>query len=677
MTNVDVAALAAELGPLCAGARLDKAYQPGKEQVLLRLRRKGAGKLDLLMELGRYATVTRKPPQNPDKPSMVAQILRNTLENARLSSVRQIGFDRLLRLDFERGDGRHSLVLELFGDGNLLLLDGDDRIVLPMRGEDHGARRLRKGEPYLPPPGSASPFAMDAAALATAAAASGSKDVVRFLAVALGFGPLWAEELCLRAAVDKKTPLPGMDGAAWAKVHAALSSLGRDIARNDLAPAVVFEDGKPVDAVPFVLQRYPAPRFSHEEAPTFREALDAFFLGATGDDDGEEPDDPRRAKYDDALAKVDVQLKQMDDAIANFVAQEDADRLDGDALYASFADVQSALDALNQARKERSWAEVEAALAKGRAEGHALALRVPEVRPHSGEAVLKVQLPDGAERTVTVDLRKTVQENAEACYAAAKKARSRREGAEGARRDALARRKAIEAAGLDAFGAAPVRAERQSRHFWFESYRWALLPSGILAVGGRSAAQNDAVVKKYLRDGDRYVHADVHGAPSVVVRPGHGAQVEPSAEDLRAACQFAVCASRAWRQGASGSAYWVTPAQVSKTPRAGEYVPRGAWMVHGKRNAEDNVPLDWAVGLVDFESEGRPVPKGQGAVGRAFRKLAGGPPQGLAPFARDVVRLKPGTRDPNDVAAELAERFGVAVEEAQAALPAGPVEVLG
>jgi predicted ribosome quality control (RQC) complex YloA/Tae2 family protein len=426
MTNVDVAALAAELGPLCAGARLDKAYQPGKEQVLLRLRRKGAGKLDLLMELGRYATVTRKPPQNPDKPSMVAQILRNTLENARLSSVRQIGFDRLLRLDFERGDGRHSLVLELFGDGNLLLLDGDDRIVLPMRGEDHGARRLRKGEPYLPPPGSASPFAMDAAALATAAAASGSKDVVRFLAVALGFGPLWAEELCLRAAVDKKTPLPGMDGAAWAKVHAALSSLGRDIARNDLAPAVVFEDGKPVDAVPFVLQRYPAPRFSHEEAPTFREALDAFFLGATGDDDGEEPDDPRRAKYDDALAKVDVQLKQMDDAIANFVAQEDADRLDGDALYASFADVQSALDALNQARKERSWAEVEAALAKGRAEGHALALRVPEVRPHSGEAVLKVQLPDGAERTVTVDLRKTVQENAEACYAAAKPWRAAR-----------------------------------------------------------------------------------------------------------------------------------------------------------------------------------------------------------------------------------------------------------
>src|SRR5689334_550435 len=109
MTNVDVAAVAAELAPLLVGARLDKAYQPAKDQVLLRLRRKGTGKQDLVMQLGRFVTVTRRPAQNPDKPSMVAQILRTTFENARLIGVSQVGFDRLLRLDFERGDGKHSL----------------------------------------------------------------------------------------------------------------------------------------------------------------------------------------------------------------------------------------------------------------------------------------------------------------------------------------------------------------------------------------------------------------------------------------------------------------------------------------------------------------------------------------------------------------------------------------
>lgn len=682
MTNVDVAAIAAELAPILVGARLDKAYQPAKDQVLLRLRRKAAGKQDLLLELGRFATLTRRPPQNPDKPSMVAQILRTTFENSRLTGVSQVGFDRLLRLDFERGDGRHSLVVELFGDGNLLVLDADGKIVLPMRGEDHGARKLRKGEPYQPPPGSAVPFGMDADALRAAAEASkASKDLVRFLALGLGFGPLWAEELCLRAGLDKKSGIADLDGTAWGKVQAAIALLGRDIARNDLAPAVVFEDGKPVDAVPFVMAKYPAPRFTHEEAPTFREALDVFFVGAGGDEDAEEPDDPRRARYDEAVGKVVQQLRQMDEAIADFVAKEAEDQLDGDALYASFGEVQSTLDALNRARAERSWAEVEDILAKGRAEGNPFARKVASVRPHAGEAVLVVSLPDGTQRQVTVDLRRTVQQNAEACYAAAKKSRSRREGAETARKDAEARLRAIEKAGLDAFGAAPVRAERHSRHFWFEGYRWALTPSGLLAVGGRNAAQNDQVVKKYLRDGDRYVHADVHGAPSVVVRPADGAT--PAAgvpdADLRVACQFAVCASRAWRQGGAASAYWVTPAQVSKTPRSGEYVPRGAWIIHGKRNVEDHLPLEWAVGPVEFESDGTPVPAGGTAKGRSFRKLAGGPPEGLRPFvpAGELVLVKPGTMDPNDAAAALAQRFGVPIEDAQAAMPAGSVLLEG
>ncbi|MEA3165508.1 MAG: hypothetical protein QOJ26_365 [Thermoplasmata archaeon] len=678
MTNVDVAALAAELAPLLVGARLDKAYQPAKEQVLLRLRRKASGKQDLLIELGRFATLTRRPPQNPDKPSMVAQILRTTFENSRLTGLAQIGFDRLLRLDFERGDGRHSVVVELFGDGNLLVLDADGKILLPMRGEDHGARKLRKGEPYQPPPGSAVPFGMAADELKAAAEASkASKDLVRFLALGLGFGPLWAEELCLRAALDKKAGIADLDAAAWGTLHAAIAALGRDIARNDLAPAIVYEDGKPVDAVPFGMAKYPAPRFTHEEAPTFREALDVFFVGAGGDEDAEEPDDPRRPRYEDALGKVDQQLRMMDDAIAGFIAKEREDQLDGDALYASFGEVQAALDALNKARADRSWTDVEAALAKGRAEGNASAQKIAEVRPHSGEAVLVVQLPDGKTRKVTVDLRRSVQENAEACYAAAKKSRSRREGAEVARKDAQGRRRAVEKAGLDAFGAAPVRAERQSRHFWFEGYRWALTPSGLLAVGGRNAAQNDQVVKKYLRDGDRYVHADVHGAPSVVVRPAEGASGEVSAEDLRVACQFAVCASRAWRQGGAASAYWVTPAQVSKTPRSGEFVPRGAWIIHGKRNAEDHLPLEWAVGPVEFESDGTPVPAGGTAKGRSFRKLAGGPPAGLRPFTTELVLVKPGTMDPNDAAAALAERFGMPIEDAQAAMPSGPVQLEG
>jgi len=677
MTNVDVSALTAELAPVVVGARVDRAYQPAKEQILLRLRRKGTGRIDLLFGLGRFLTATANPPENPDKPSMVAQTLRSELENCRVLSFAQIGFDRLVRMDFERGDGKRSLVFELFGDGNLLLLDATGTITLPMKGGDFGSRRLRKGEPYAPPPGASLPFGLTQEELQ--AAATGKRDLVRFLALDLGFGPLWAEELCLRAGVAKNTATSALDAASWTKVRSAIGELGADITRNILAPALVFEV-KPegpelVDAVPFPMRRYPSPAFSHEEAPTFHAALDAIFVGGSAATADEEPEDPRRKPFAEARGKILRQVEQVEGAISGFVEEEARWRADGEALYAAFPQVQAILDSLNKARADRSWASIADTLAKGRAEGNALALQVPELRPHDGSAIFAVRALDGSIRNVAVDLRRSVQENADACFASAKKARSRREGAEQAAKDARERLRQLDAKGLDGFGAAPQRVERVSRHFWFESYRWTLTPSGLVAVGGRSAAQNDAVVKKYLRDRDRYVHAEIHGAPSVVVRPAEGTAADISPEDLRAACQFAACASRAWRQGGSASAYWVTPNQVSKTPASGEYVPRGAWMIHGKRNVEPGLPMDWWVGKVTMRMDGTPVRLGEPTPPRSVEKLVGGPRESLAPFCAAMLHMLPGSVEPSDAAQLLVERFGVTNEEAAAALPAGPVEL--
>ncbi len=684
VSNVDVAALAAELSPLLVGSRVDRVYQPTKEAILLRLRRKGTGKLDLLAEPGRFITITRRPPENPDKPSMLAQTLRVQLENSRVTGVRQLAFDRLLRLDFERGDGKRSLVFELFGDGNMLLLDGDDVILLPMRGEEHGVRRLKKGEPYKPPPAGPDPFSLDRASF-DAALAAGKRDLVRVLAGELGFGPLWAEEMCLRAGVAKNTTTATLTDADRAALFTAVASLRDDVRRNDLAPALVYEkkpgEGKAelVDAVPFVLRRYPEPAFSHEQAPSFREALDSFFIGGVGPDgeDTEEPDDPRRPRFEEAKGKILYQVRQVEEAIAKFRAEEDEAQADGDALYASFPQVAALLADLAKARDTQSWAQVAAKLDAARAAGNPQALQVPELRPHNGTALLQLD-DDGKRRRVEVDLRLSVQDNATAYYDAVKKARSRRDGATGALRDAQAKLAALEAKGLDGFGAAPVRVERVSRHFWFEAYRWSLTPHGFLAVGGRNAGQNDAVVKKYLRDGDRYVHAEIHGAPSIVVRPVDGAPVEIPPEDLRAACHFAAVSSRAWRQFGPAAAYWVNASQVSKTPRSGEFVPRGAWMVHGKRNVETDLPMRWWVGLVHFTMDGKPILEEAAKEANAPRtvaKLVGATREALRPWTTTILELTPGTVDPNDVAAQFAERFGVLIEEALAVIPAGPVQI--
>ena len=37
-------------------------------------------------------------------------------------------------------------------------------------------------------------------------------------------------------------------------------------------------------------------------------------------------------------------------------------------------------------------------------------------------------------------------------------------------------------------------------------------------VGGRDRQQNELLVKRYLKAGDIYVHADLHGASSIIVK---------------------------------------------------------------------------------------------------------------------------------------------------------------
>ncbi len=668
MTNVDVAALASELSRALVGARIDKAYQPAKDRILLRMRQRGLGKMDVLFQLGRFITVTKRPVENPDQPSMVAKILRRDYGNARLVGVSQIGFDRLLRFDFER-DAKRSIVFELFGDGNMLLLDDQDVITLPMKGGDYGARRLRKGEPYQPPPGGSLPFGMDLSQM-QAAGEHARKDLVRFLALDLGFGPLWAEELCLRAGVDKTQKPQAMPQPDWQAIHDAIHALGGDIARNDLAPAVVFEGDAPTDAIPFEMAKFPREKYPYEEAQSFREALDAYFIG--GDED--EDDDPRKARFEEARGKVLRQVQMMEESIRGFKEDEDARRLDGDTLYARFQEVDAILAQLKAARETRSWQEVEAIIRAARESGDPNAQTIQEIRPHNGTARLRLETMDGAPRDIEVDLYKSVQMNADDQYSAAKKAKSRQDGATTALDEARARLKAVEDKGLDGFGAAPQKTVRTSRHFWFENYRWTLTPSGLVAVGGRNAAQNDMVVKKYLREGDRYVHADIHGAPSVVVRPADGAPRDISDDDMRAAGQFAVCSSRAWRQFGAATAYWVTPAQVNKTPRSGEFVPRGAWIIHGKRTFLTDLAVEWMVGTVRLLPDGTPLKAGEEDE-RAFSKLAGGPPACIQPFATDPLRLVPGDMEPADASQMLAERYGVDIEEAQAALPPGPVRI--
>ncbi|KAI1307537.1 hypothetical protein F5Y03DRAFT_122881 [Xylaria venustula] len=123
------------------------------------------------------------------------------------------------------------------------------------------------------------------------------------------------------------------------------------------------------------------------------------------------------------------------------------------------------------------------------------------------------------------------------------------------------------------------------RQLWFEKFVWFLSTDGYLVLGGKDAQQNELLYRRYLKKGDVYVHADLHGAASVIIKNNPttpDAPIPPST--LSQAGSLSVCSSSAWDSKASMSAWWVTTDQVSKSAPTGEFLPAGSFMIRGKKN---------------------------------------------------------------------------------------------
>lgn len=120
------------------------------------------------------------------------------------------------------------------------------------------------------------------------------------------------------------------------------------------------------------------------------------------------------------------------------------------------------------------------------------------------------------------------------------------------------------------------------KRYWFENFFWFISTDGFLVVAGRDAEQNDLLVKRYMKTNDIYVHADLHGASSVIIKNEFTTPVPP--KTLNEAGVFAVCNSSAWDSRIAFASWWVYPKQVTKSAPSGEYLTSGAFVIRGKKN---------------------------------------------------------------------------------------------
>jgi predicted ribosome quality control (RQC) complex YloA/Tae2 family protein len=75
--------------------------------------------------------------------------------------------------------------------------------------------------------------------------------------------------------------------------------------------------------------------------------------------------------------------------------------------------------------------------------------------------------------------------------------------------------------------------------YWFEKFFWFISSENYLVIAGRDQQQNELIVKRYMKPNDVYVHADIHGASSIIIKNPSGQVVPP--KTLNEAGTMAIC----------------------------------------------------------------------------------------------------------------------------------------
>ena len=115
---------------------------------------------------------------------------------------------------------------------------------------------------------------------------------------------------------------------------------------------------------------------------------------------------------------------------------------------------------------------------------------------------------------------------------------------------------------------------------WYHAYYWWKTKNNFFVVGGRSATQNEMLVKNYLKDCDYYFHTDDVGSGSFILFTEGKI---PDIIDLVETAEGVFSLSKYWNQIKTGKVFHVMGNQVSKTPPTGMSLSKGSFMIYGKK----------------------------------------------------------------------------------------------
>ena len=649
MSNVDIYTITDELNDLLENARVDKSFQPMDDTIVIRFHVPGTGRVDVVMQCGVRMHTSQYPLENPTQPPTFPMLLRKRIKGANVVSVKQHNFDRVVEIKVKK-EQYYTIIVELFDKGNIILLDEEDNIILPLKRKKSSSRDISSKQEYtFPPERGINPVSATLDDLKNLLKESDS-DVVRSLARS-GLGSLYAEEIILRAKdIDKNKEANNLTENDVEKLYNSLLSIFEDLKNDNFKPQIVKCDKKE-NVVPLNLDQYTS--CSKEYFNSFNEACDEFYSKKINAG----LKDYKEAAWNKKVGKYEKRLKLQEETLANFEDTIETCQNKGEIIYSNYGAIENMMNVVNNARNnDYSFKEIGKTLKKAKKDGIDGA-EIYESIDKLGNLTLDIN-----NVKINIDPHLKVPENAEVYYEKAKKAKKKIKGALIAIENTKKQLKKIKAKKDIEMEKVMYPKKRVKKNLkWFEKLRWFITPDNILVIGGRDANTNEDVVKKYLDNNDIYMHADIHGASSIVVKLEGD---ELNENTLQQSASFAATFSSAWSKGFSTQdVYWVHPDQVSKTPESGEFVAKGSFIIRGNRNYVRSAKVQIAVGIVDYEG----------------KRIMAGPVESLEAHSNNYIVLKPGYTKKEAIAKKILHKINedelLNLDDIVRVLPAGKCDI--
>ncbi|KAL6421898.1 hypothetical protein ACFW04_010798 [Cataglyphis niger] len=598
------------------GMRVNQIYDIDHRTYLIRFQR-SEEKCILLLESGnRLHTTNFEWPKNV-APSGFSMKMRKHLKNKRLESLAQVGMDRIINLQFGSGEAAYHIILEVYDRGNIILTDHEMVILYVLRPHTEGDKiRFAVKEKYpLDRAHSATMPPIDTIHEHIQKAKEGDS-LKRVLNPLLEFGSAVIDHVLLKAGFTLGCKI-GKDFNVtkdMSKLILALEDADNimDHAKKHVSKGYIIQkkerkltqDGKEdfifanIEFHPFLFEQYK--NQPYKEFDSFDAAVDEYFSTM----EGQKLDLKALQQEREALQKLERVKKDHDQRLITLEKTQELDKQKAELISRNQALVDNAILAIQSAlANQMSWPDIQVLLKEAQIVGDPVASAIKQLKLETNHITLLLHDPyeDSDEESelkpmlIDIDLAHTAFSNAKRYYSQKKLA-------------ARKQQKTIESQGK-ALKSAEKKTKQtlkevQTIHtinklrktYWFEKFYWFITSENYLVIGGRDQQQNELIVKRYLKAGDLYVHADLTGASSVVIKNPSGNPVPP--KSLAEAGTMAVAYSIAWDSKIIASAWWVHHDQVSKSAPTGEYLTTGSFMIRGKKNYLTQSQLIMGLGIM-------------------------------------------------------------------------------